>query len=129
MIGTPVPYEYVVVRVVPRVDRGEFVNVGVLLHCGAADWFGGRLAVDPDRVRALDPDVDLAGVAAALEAVRRVTEGEQDPAIPAAAGPPGARFRWLAAPRSAMVQPSPIHTGLTDDPLAELERLFTDLVA
>lgn len=121
-----VPFQYVVVRIVPRVERGEYVNAGVVLHCPARDWLGTRLDVPTERVRALAPDVDLVAVDAALESVRRTVAGDSGPQ---ARSDPGSRFRWLAAPRSAVVQPGPVHTGLTADPASTLDRLFTELVA
>jgi hypothetical protein len=121
------PFEYALLRAVPRVERGECVNVGVMLYSQAAGFLGARTHVDPDRLRALDPDVDLDAVEAALEAVEATCVGG------AAAGPvgdeaPGVRFRWLAAPRSTVIQPGPIHSGVTDDPGRELEHLFGSLV-
>lgn len=122
------PFEYAVLRAVPRVDRGECLNVGVLVYCQAAEFLATRWHVDPDRLRLLDPDVDVAGVEAALGAIAAVCRGGSD-AGPAAGQPPGWRFRWLASPRSTVVQVSPIHVGLTDDAADELDRLFDALVA
>lgn len=121
-----VPFQYVVVRIVPRVERGEYVNAGVVLHCPGRDWLGARLVLPDERVRALDPDVDVVAVEAGLASIRAAVDGDD-----AAQGlaDPGARFRWLAAPRSAVVQPGPIHTGLTAAPATDLDRLYADLVA
>jgi hypothetical protein len=121
------PFEYAVLRAVPRVDRGEFVNVGVMLYCQGADFLGARSHVDADRLRALDPNVDIAGIRSALAAVEAACAGDSS-AGPAAQGSPGARFRWLAAPRSTVVQAGPTHTGLTEDPARELEHLVDRLV-
>ncbi len=117
------PYEYALIRVVPRVERGEAMNAGVILYCQQHRYLGCRILLDEDRLRALDPGTDLAAVAAALGALE---EGCRSG--PVAGQPPGARFRWLTATRSTIVQPGPVHSGLTADPAAELDRLFNDLV-
>ncbi len=118
------PFEYAVLRAAPRVQRGEFVNVGVLLYCRATDFLRAAWDVDADRLRALDPDVDVDAVCSSLELIRAICAGEPS-AGPAAATTIGERFRWLAAPRSTVVHAGPIHGGLTDDPEAELDRLLT----
>lgn len=122
------PYEYAAIRVVPRVERGEFINVGVVLYCQALDFLGVRIAVDEKRLLALDPQVDLAGVRSGLAAVKAVCHGGAA-AGHAAADTPGRRFRWLTAPRSTVIQPGPVHTGITTNPDAELEHLLSVLVA
>ena len=121
------PFEYAVLRVVPRVERGEYINAGVVLYCQEQRSLGARVHLDPERLKALDPDADLEAVRAHLEAVRSVCAGGPEAG---AVGrlPPGERFGWLVAPRSTVVQPSPVHTGLTDDPEAELERLLRSMV-
>lgn len=121
-------FEYAMIRVVPRVERGECVNVGVLLWCQRAGFLGSRCVVDRERLASLDPFLDQDAVSASLAALRRVCVGGLD------AGPPGRlpggeRFRWLTAPRSTVVQTSAVHTGFTDDPAAELDRLVELLVA
>jgi hypothetical protein len=121
------PFEYAVLRVVPRVERGEFINAGVVLYCRADRFLGARVHLDPDRLMALDPAVDLEAVRAHLEAVRSVCAGGPE-AGSVGRLPLGERFGWLVAPRSTVVQPSPVHTGLTDDPEAELERLLIRMV-
>jgi hypothetical protein len=122
------PFDYAVLRAVPRIDRGEAVNVGVLLYCGPDDFLAARAHVDAARLRMLDPDVDVEAVRAAVRTVVAACDG--DPAAgPIAGDPPGRRFRWLAAPRSTVVQPGPVHSGVTDDPAGELDRLFSALVA
>jgi hypothetical protein len=120
------PFEYAVLRVVPRIDRGEAVNAGVLLYCRTAGFLGARVHLDGDRVRALDPAADLDAITAALDAAADTCAA--DGIGPAAAQDIGRRFRWLTAPRSTVVQPGPVHTGLTADPAAELERLLRVLV-
>jgi hypothetical protein len=116
-------FEYALVRVVPRVERGEAINVGVIVYCQARRYLRSRIALDEGRLRAVDPGVDMAAVRAALAAFEKAcTEG------PLADKPLGERFRWLTAPRSTIVQPGPAHSGLTDDPAVELDRLFDSLV-
>jgi hypothetical protein len=121
-------YEWAVLRVVPRVDRGEYVNVGVVVYCQALDFLRAAVATDLSRARALDPALDVEAVRAHLESVAAVCAGE------VAAGDsgrrsPGERFRWLIAPRSTVVQPSPVHTGITEDPAAELVDLMARMVS
>lgn len=120
-------FEYALLRVVPRVERGETMNAGVLLYCRARDFLAARTHLDTSRLRALDPGADVTGVRAALRAAERVCGGGAA-AGPAAADDPGRRFRWLIAPRSTVVQPGPVHTGLTADPSGEADRLLELLV-
>jgi hypothetical protein len=120
-------FEYALLRVVPRVERGECINAGVLVYCRAKAYVGVRTHLDEARLRALDPDADVAGVRAALHAVEGVCAGGEG-AGQAARDDAGRRFRWLIAPRSTVVQPGPVHTGLTTDPAAEPERLLDLLV-
>ena len=121
-------FDYTIVQVVPRVDRDERINAGVILFCPAAAFLGCRIAVDARRLRALAPDADVAAVNAQLEAVRAVCAGDAG-AGPIARLSPSERFHWLATPRSTVVQPSAPHAGLCDDPTAALERLFAASVA
>jgi hypothetical protein len=120
-------FEYAVIRVVPRVDRGEQINAGVLVYCRARSFVAARIHLDEARLRSLDPDADIAAVRAALHAVDCVCEGGEL-AGQAAGDDTGRRFRWLTAPRSTVVQPGPVHTGLTLDPAAEADRLLDRLV-
>ncbi|GAA1990219.1 DUF3037 domain-containing protein [Kitasatospora viridis] len=121
-------YEYALIRAVPRVERGECVNLGVLLYCRWQEQLLARTLLPEAKLLALDPAVDLVGVARALRGIEAVAAG--GPAAgPAAGDSPGQRFRWLTAPRSAVIQPGPVHTGLTADPGADLTRLFDQLVA
>jgi hypothetical protein len=122
-----VSYEYVVLRCVPRVDREEFVNVGVVLHCQAEDFLDAAWHVDPDRLRALDPRLDVDAVCEALEFVAGVCAGDERGGS-AAAEPLSQRFGFLKAPRSTVLQPGPVHGGVTDDPARQLERLLEQLV-
>ncbi|WP_172383702.1 DUF3037 domain-containing protein [Streptomyces sp. MNP-20] len=127
--GTPARdvYEYALLRVVPRVERGEQFNAGVVLYCRAKSYVAARVHLDEAKLRALDPAADAAGVRAALAAAAGVCAGG-DAAGQAARDDAGRRFRWLIAPRSTVVQPGPVHTGLTADPEAEVERLVELLV-
>ena len=124
---TGMGFQYVVLRCVPRVDREEFVNVGVVLYCQQADFLQARCHVDVGRLQAISPDVDVDAVRSALDAVSAVGRGE-DSAGAAGRTPPGTRFGFLSAPRSTVVQPGPIHGGLTTDPARELEHLLDRLV-
>lgn len=120
-------FEYAVMRVVPRVERGERINAGVLVYCRARSFVTARIHLDEGRLRSLDADADVAAVRAALRAVEGVCAGGER-AGQAAGDDPGRRFRWLTAPRSTVVQPGPVHTGLTADPGADADRLLDLLV-
>jgi len=121
------PFQYAVVRVVPRVERGESLNAGVILLCRPKRFLAARVGLDAGRLRALAPDVDPATIETHLAAIERVAAG--DPAGgPIAALGQGERFHWLVAPSSTVIQPSEVHTGLCDDPAAELDHLFDSLV-
>lgn len=121
-------YDYAIVRVVPRVERGERVNVGVILSCVDEAYLACRLDDDLSAVLALDPGADLDAVRSALAVITRVCAGGPE-AGEIGALPPRARFRWLASPRSTIVQPSRVHTGRTTDPAGVLDRLYEQLVA
>ncbi|MFF6996505.1 DUF3037 domain-containing protein [Streptomyces sp. NPDC008313] len=114
-------------RVVPRVERGECINAGVLVYCRARSYVAALTHLDEARLRALDPRADVAAVRAALRAVEGVCAGGAE-AGQAAGDDAGRRFRWLIAPRSTIVQPGPVHTGLTADPGVETRRLLDLLV-
>lgn len=121
-------FDYAIVRVVPRVDRDEFINVGVILLCRAKRFLDARIKVDAARLTALAPHIDLGTLEAQLDVIPRVCAGG------AAAGALGElsqaeRFRWLISPRSTTIQVSPAHCGLCDDPKIELARLFEEMVA
>jgi len=120
-------FQYVVLRCVPRVDREEFVNVGVVLYCQQADFLDCASRVDEARLRVLAPDADVEAVRSALSAVAAVCRGEES-ANAAGRSPLGTRFGFLSAPRSTVVQPGPIHGGVTDDPAAQLAHLLETLV-
>ena len=121
------PYQYVVLRCVPRVDREEFVNVGVVLYCEAAGYLGARWHVDADRLRALDPQIDVDQVCESLTFVDGVCAGDERGGA-AARAPMGQRFGFLKAPRSTMLQPGPVHGGVTTDPARQLEHLLERFV-
>ena len=112
-------YDYAFVRVVPRVERGEFINVGVVFFCRTERFLDVRLAVDQERLLALAPDLDLDLVMAHLEAIPQICDGTG----PIGQLPQAERFHWLVAPRSTIIQTSPVHSGLCDDPAAALERI------
>jgi len=120
-------YDYAIIRVVPRVERGELINVGVILSCPALDFLGARIELDERRLRALDESLDIPALRAHLATIPAVCEGG------AGAGPIGelpqrSRFHWLVSPRSTMIQVSPVHTGRTVNPAAALERLLETMV-
>ncbi|MCF3125097.1 DUF3037 domain-containing protein [Streptomyces arenae] len=120
-------FEYALVRVVPRVERGEQFNAGVVLYCRAKSFVAARTHLDEGKLLALDPAADVSGIRAALGAVERICAGGAV-AGQAADDDAGRRFRWLIAPRSTVLQPGPVHTGLTADPEAEVNRLLDLLV-
>jgi hypothetical protein len=120
-------YEYVALRCVPRVDRDEFINVGVVIHSQSADFLECAFTLDPDRLRSFSPHLDLASAEATLKTLCAICRGEQAPGRPSL-DTLGQRFGWVAAPRSTVVQPGPVHGGLTGDPAAELQRLLARLV-
>lgn len=120
-------YDYAIVRVVPRVERGEFINVGAIVSCRAAGYLKARIELDASRLLALAPDVDIASIRAALDTLPAICAGGE------AAGPlkhlsARERFDWLVAPRSSSIQTSPVHTGRGDDLDAVLERLLRTMV-
>jgi len=121
------PFTYTIVRVVPRVERGERFNAGVVVYCRQRGFLGARVALDERRLAALAPDLPAEVVRPHLDALVRIAEGEPA-AGPIAALPQAERFGWLAAPSSTIIQPSPVHTGLTDDPPRTLDELFAELV-
>lgn len=120
-------YDYAIVRVVPRVERGEQVNVGVILSCVDAEFLEARIEIDRDMLLALDPSLDLEAIEAGLASIRMVCAGG-DGAGPIGLLPPRDRFRWLVSPRSTVIQMSPVHTGRTTDPTAALDRLVATMV-
>jgi len=120
-------FQYSILRVVPRVERGECLNAGVVLFCRRLDFLGARTSLDDAALAALAPDSDAGEVRAHLDALERIAAGAADGG-PIAALEPSERFHWLTAPSSTIVQASPVHTGLTSDPAAELDHLYERLV-
>jgi hypothetical protein len=121
------PFQYAALRVVPRVERGEAVNAGVVLFCRPLRFLGVRTHLDEPLLAALAPGCDATEVNALLRTIEHIAHGEpQGGAI--AALPQSERFHWLVAPASTIVQAGPVHTGLTTDPQHELDKLFTKLV-
>lgn len=124
------PFEYAVLRVVPRVERGEQLNVGVVLQCRPRRFLGARVELGrrgAAALAALAPELDIEAVEAHLDGVRKIVAGQPDGGPIAALAAPE-RFHWLVSPSSTVIQPSEVHTGLTDDPAAALEDLFGKLV-
>lgn len=122
-----VTYDYSIIRIVPRVERGEQINAGVILSVADSEFLDARIELDEALLRTIDPTVDLAAVRAQLDLILTICRGG------AAAGPIGllparGRFRWLVSPRSTMVQPSPVHTGRTADPAGCLDHLMNRIV-
>jgi hypothetical protein len=120
-------FDYAIVRVVPRVERGEFINAGVILYCLTSRFLAAKVELDERRLAALAPEVDVAMVRGNLEAIPRICAGGR------AAGPIGQlpqkeRWHWLVAPRSTILQTSPVHSGLCEDPAKALEHLMDRMV-
>ena len=120
-------YDYAIIRLVPRVERGELINVGVVLSCPAADFLEARIDLNPARLLALDPALDIDAARAHLEMIPRVCRGGAE-AGEIGALPQRNRFHWLVSPRSTIIQMSPVHTGRTDDPEKVLQRLLDTMV-
>lgn len=121
------PFQYAIVRVVPRVERGECFNAGVILFCRPRRFLAAKVHLDEQRLAVLAPDMDPETVRSHLDAIARIAAG--DPAGgPLARLPKDERFHWLVSPSSTIIQPSEVHTGMCDDPGAELEHLFTTMV-
>jgi Protein of unknown function (DUF3037) len=121
------PFQYTILRVVPRIERGECINVGVVLFCRQRRFLGCRVELDEARLAAFAPELDPADVRPHLDAIALVVAGDPE-AGALAALEPSDRFGWVAAPASTVIQASEVHTGLTDDPERTLEHLFGSLV-
>lgn len=120
-------YHFAVLRVLPHVHRGEFVNVGVLLHARAAEFLGMRALMDPEALAVLVPEVDADLLARYLACYEGICVG--DPAAgPLALVSPSERFHWLSAPRSDVLQSSAVHEGICEDPARTLDELFAEFV-
>jgi len=122
------PFQYAALRIIPRIERGEAVNAGVVLFCRPLRFLGAKTQLDEGLLRALAPDCEFQAVATLLTTMERIAAGVPGGG-PIAALPASERFHWLVAPASTIVQPGPVHTGLTSDPEAELDRLFVRLVS
>lgn len=120
-------FDYAVVRVVPLVERGEFLNVGVIVFCRTRRYLRARVEFQSERVLALAPFLDIRELEAHLRVIPAIASGDST-AGPISALPPAGRFHWLVAPRSTVVQVSPVHSGLCDDPDVALEDLMDRLV-
>ena len=120
-------YDYAIIRVVPRVERGELINVGVILSCPDVAFLEARIELDASRLLALDATLDVETTRANLETIPLVCRGG-DAAGAIGALPQRSRFHWLVSPRSTIIQFSPVHTGRTDDPGKALERLLDTMV-
>lgn len=120
-------YDYAVVRVVPKVDREEFINAGVIVSCPELSFLEARIKLDESRLLALDPNIDLDLVRKHLDSIPKICRGGDD-AGSIGQLPQRQRFHWLVAPRSTIIQTSPVHTGRCGDPAAALERLVTTMV-
>ena len=120
-------YDYAILRVVPRAEREEFANAGVILHCLARGFLESRVHVDERRLQALWPDLDLNPIRQHLEAFPRICAGDPD-AGPIAGLSSRERFQWLVAPRSTIIQVSAVHSGVCDSPATTLHELFRRLV-
>jgi Protein of unknown function (DUF3037) len=121
------PFQYAVIRVVPRVERGEFVNVGVILFCRTRGFLAIRIELDEARLQAFGTEVPVDELRDHLDALVRVAAGDEN-AGAVASLPQSERFHWLVAPSSTVIQTSPVHSGLTEDPSDTLERLLRELV-
>ena len=120
-------YDYAIIRVVPRVERGEMINVGVVLSCPAVDYLDAGVEVDESRLRALDETLDIDAIRAHLASIPAICRGGAE-AGPIGSLPQRNRFHWLVSPRSTIIQMSPVHTGRTSDPAAALAHLLAKMV-
>ena len=125
--GRWISYDYAVLRVVPHVYLGTFVPVGVMVHARTADFLGMRVIADAAQLRTRVPGVDLELLVRYLRACQLVCEGDAT-AGPVALAPPSERFHWLTAPRSDVIQSSPVHSGMTEDPKAALDELYARFI-
>jgi hypothetical protein len=120
-------YDYAIIRVVPRVERGEMINVGVVLSCPDVDFLEADVEVDEARLRALDDTLDVDAIREHLASIPAICRGGAE-AGPIGVLPQRSRFHWLVSPRSTVIQMSPVHTGRTGDPAAALQRLMDSMV-
>ena len=127
MVARRNPFQYAIVRIVPDIARGEFVNAGVILMCRTKRYLGARVGLDEGRLAAIAPDLSPDTVRPHLAAIVRIADGEPE-AGPIAALTLAERFHWLVSPSSTMIQVSETHTGLCADPAIELDHLYEALV-
>jgi len=120
-------FDYAVVRIVPRVERGEYLNAGIVLFCSTKAYLDARIELDRERLLALEPAIDLALVQSHLDVIPQICAGGHD-AGEIGRLPQRARFHWLVAPRSTILQMSPVHSGVHPDPAGALEQLMDKLV-
>lgn len=120
-------FAYALLRVVPRLERGEYANAGLVLFCRTRGYLAMRTLVPADKLRALDPDIDIESVRSHLRILELIAAGDPEGG-PLAMDSQSARFHWLVAPASTMIQPSDVHTGLLTEPEPTLDRLFAQLV-
>ncbi len=123
----PSSFDYAVIRVVPRIEREEFVNAGVIVFCRTRRFLAARIALDVARLRAIDPTADVEEISRYLAAIPRIAAGGPDSG-PIGRMPQSERFHWLTAPRSTIIQTSPVHAGLGADPAAALDHLLDRMV-
>jgi hypothetical protein len=126
-VRAPCSYDYAIIRVVPRVEREEFVNAGVIVSCPALEYLAARIELDEARLLALDPTVDLESVRENLASIPAICAGGNGSG-PIGRLTPRERFHWLVAPRSTIIQTSSVHTGRSDEPSLVLERLLQKMV-
>ena len=120
-------YDYAIIRIVPYVERGECINVGIILFCRTRRFLGALIHVDQQRISALAPQLDLSMVAVQLEHLLQVCYGKSE-SCPIGQLPQSERFHWLVSPRSTIIQPSPVHSGICSDPEVTLQKLLQKLV-
>ncbi|MDQ2711131.1 MAG: DUF3037 domain-containing protein [Acidobacteriota bacterium] len=123
----PSSFDYVVIRIVPLVEREEFFNAGVILFCPQQKFLSARVYLDEKKLTVLAPELDLENLQRRLEGIQKICAGDQT-AGPIAQLSQRARFHWLVAPRSTIVQVSPAHSGICEEPEAVLNRLFNEQV-
>jgi hypothetical protein len=120
-------FEYAVIRLVPRVEREEFLNVGIVLYCSAQKFLQAKFWLDNERLKAFAPGTDLSEIEENLNAFCQISMGKKE-AGPIAKLDPASRFRWLTATRSTVLQTSKVHPGFCEDPAETLEKLFEEMV-